>query len=123
MEIQNELQRRLKDVVDTRYGGVASTASLAAGLADNAALKILRNPNHQPKLETFAKMADTYGWSLCDTIYWHLNRPVPPLTEGPGDQVIQRILAREGYSETVREFIREVLQRAERDQVPRTESS
>ncbi len=108
----NELQRRLKEVVDTRYGGVASKASLAAGLNDNAALKILRNANHQSTLDTLDKMAQAYGWSLCDVVYWRLNRPVPPLTEGPGDQVIMRILAREGYSETTRAFIQDVLARA-----------
>ncbi len=106
----NDLQRRLKEVVDTRYGGVASKASLAAGLNDNAVLKILRNPNHQSTLETLDRMAQTYGWSLCDVVYWRLGRTPPDRAPDP-PQAVAQILASANYREGDREFITELVAR------------
>ncbi len=114
----NDLQRRLKEVVDTRYGGVASKASLAAGLNDNAVLKILRNPNHQSTLETLDRMAQTYGWSLCDVVYWRLGRRPPGVPPDPATAV-GHILAAAGYPEGRREFIVEMV----RLSAPTTESN
>lgn len=120
--MQTELSRRLKAVVDERYGGVARKACLASGVHENQVMRILVDRNHLPNLRTLDKLATAFGWDLGAVAYWALDRPVPPLEEGPGDQVIARILARDGYSETDREFIRLVLERAERAPVPRTES-
>ncbi len=104
----NELQRRLKEVVDVRYKGVASQASRAAGVNENAVLKILRNPHHQSTLETLDKMAETYGWSICDVVCWALGRTPPGMPTDPATAVAH-ILAAAGYPEGRREFITEMV--------------
>lgn len=119
----NELARRLKDVVDHRFNGVARRASLAAGVNENAVLKVLENPHHQSTLETLDKMATAYGWDVRDVVCWALDRPVPPLTEGEPIAVIARILAHAGYSETHRAFILDMIRRAAPARVPSNESS
>lgn len=118
----SELARRLKDVVDARYEGKASKASRAAGLNENAVLKVLENPRHQSTLDTLDRMAQAYDWDLCDVVYWALDRPRPSADELPLLQQVNQLLAHHGYSEVHRQFIREVLERVTPAPVPRSES-
>ena len=68
----DELRRRLREVVDARYGGSAREASLALGNNPNLLHVILKNPNHVPELKTLATMARTFHWPLCDVVCWAL---------------------------------------------------
>jgi hypothetical protein len=117
--MQNALARRLKAVMDTRYEGVARKASLAAGLNENAVLRILENPYHKSKLETLDKMARAYGWNLCDVVMWALGREEAAQPSDPVAAIAQ-ILAAAGYEESDREYITRLAQRFAPERVSKT---
>ncbi len=105
-----ELRRRLQEVVDTRYEGVIKRAARAAELNENAVMRILREPSHRPELETVEKLAQAYGWSLCDAVYWRLGRTSPTALTNPV-QAVAQLLASANYREGDREFITELVAR------------
>jgi hypothetical protein len=79
----NVLQRRLKAVVDERFGGSERAASQAAGLNPNAVNMILWRSNHEPRVSTLAAMCRAFGWRLEDAVYWTLDQETPAVEEDP----------------------------------------
>jgi hypothetical protein len=72
-----ELRRHLQEVVDTRFGGVARQASLAAGVNQNAVGNILNGVTKLPDLDTLDAFATAFEWDLMDVVYWALQRDLP----------------------------------------------
>src|SRR6185436_3700759 len=72
----NELRRRLREVVDTYYEGSARDASLALGKNANLLGVIFKDPNHVPRVQTLALIAERFHWPLCDVVHWALGLPV-----------------------------------------------
>jgi len=100
----DELRRRLREVVDTHYGGSAREASLALGNNPNLLGVILKNPNHVPELETLAAMARTFHWPLCDVCCWALGLPTEETALDPLAE-IDRGMQRLGLSAARRRLL------------------
>ncbi len=101
-----ELNTRLREVIQARYGSVRS-ASKALGLNANTLQQIVDNENSEPELKTLWSMAETFDWPLLSVICWTLGREAPVATD-PERQLAECLTAI-GVDEGLRESIVELV--------------
>lgn len=104
------LRRNLREVVATRYDKSMTQASIAAGLNQDMVRRVLASASYMPDLRTLKAFSETYGWPLCDVVYWALGLPEPgDLT--PKEEV-ERGFRRMGLAGSVRESLLAIVQLA-----------